>query len=68
MSRRSKVLGENVRESVDSMVTRGVEPLGLESVREVIIVSIVLHVVKYPEQYLEQVFPPVSFKLISVPN
>ena len=39
-----KVLGEHVRESVDSVVTCGVEPLRLdgESVREVIIVSIVL--------------------------
>ena len=67
-----KVLGEHVLESVDSVVTRGVEPLRLdgESVREVIVVSIVLqlHVVKYPEQHLEQVFPPVSFKLIFVPN
>ena len=50
------------------MVTRGVEPLRLdgESVSEVIVVSIVLHVVKYPEQHLKQIFPPMSFKLISI--
>ena len=56
------------RESVDSVVTCGVEPLRLdgESVSEVIVVSIVLHVVKYPEQHLKQIFPPMSFKLISI--
>ena len=37
-----------------------------KSVSKVIVVSIVLHVVKYPEQHLKQIFPPMSFKLISI--